>query len=150
MNRLFYLLITVCLLCACGGVTDRAKDAIKEGGEIVGETVGEFGKGVAGGLEEVFQLEIALSDSLRDKGIKLGKISLEGAEGGTDNVLVVYMIFARDFNETIRAWTYDPNDLEMGRTETKVEANSGDATYFEFRFNKRTNIDRDSKIIMKL
>ena len=149
MRSLIYWLVAAFLLSSCGEASERAKEAIKDGGEIVGETVGEFGKGVAEGWEEALQIKIILSDSLIEAGIELGKINVENLEGGTDNVLVVYMIFTKDFNHDISARAFDTNDLEIGRTTSTVEGKAGEAGYFEFQFDKRTNIDNNGKITMK-
>lgn len=148
MRISFYIFFLALVLASCGGATDRAKDAIKDGGEIVGKTVGEFGKGVTEGLEETFQMNIDLSEQMLSNGIELGKITLENS-GGTDNVLVVYMMFKNDFEADVLAKIFDTAGLEMGRSSQNITAKAGEARYFEFNFDKRTNIDRDSKITME-
>jgi len=147
--RIFLFIISLAsILTSCGGAADRAKDAIKDSGEIVGKTVGEFGKGVSEGLEKTFKLNIDLSEELIEQGIELGKITLENS-GGIDNVLVVYIMFKNDFDAEVTAKVYDTAELEMGRSSQQVSAKAGDAQFFEFNFDKRTNIDSDSKILMK-
>ena len=149
MVKLSYILLTSCILTACGGAGEKAREAIKDSGEIVGKTVGEFGKGVSEGLEETFQIRINLSDALAAQGIELGKIDLDDDSGGTDNILVDYMMFEHHFNDTIVAMVYDTENLEMGRSSQTVAAKAGEATFFEFHFDKRTNIDSDSKVTME-
>jgi len=149
MKHLFSLLLTASILSACLPSAENAKDAIKGGGEIVGKTVGEFGKGVSEGIEETFQMKVSLSEALTEQGIELGKVTLESDSGGSDNVLVLYMIFKDDFSATVSAKVYDMNELEMGRSSLDIDAKSGDAIFHEFLFNKRTNIDSDSKVVVE-
>ena len=149
MRTLIYLLIVSAILPACHTASEKAKNAIKGGGEIVGKTVGEFGKGISEGIEETFETEVSLSELHKGQGLELGKISLESDSGGTDNILVIYMIFNKDFKERVTAKVFDMNDLEMGRASLDIAGKMGDAKFFEFHFNQRTNIDSDSKITLE-
>jgi len=47
------------------------------------------------------------------------------------------------------AKVFDRKGLEMGRARQKVTAVKGDAKFIEFHFDKRTNIDVDSKITIE-
>ena len=148
MRTFIFYLVLACVIISCGDAGEKAKDAIKDGGEIVGKTVGEFGKGVSEGLEETFQINISLSEELVDQGVELGKINVENS-GGTDNLLVVYMMFEEDFSAEVLTHVFDTEGLEMGRSSQEIEGKAGEARFFEFNFDKRTNIDSDSKITMK-
>ena len=134
---------------SCGKVKETTKNAIKEGGKIVGESVGEFSKGVSEGVEETFQIKINADENLKSKGISFGKITLGSIDGGSDNMLNVYLIFDKDFNDTLSLKVFDNNDLEMGRVSKVISAKKGAANFYEFQFNKKTNIDSDSKIFME-
>lgn len=149
MKYLFYLITIISILSSCDRTKDKAKDIIKGSGEIVGKTISEFGKGVTEGVEETFEVKITETEELKNKGIELGKINFENDSVGTDNVLNVYMIFNKNFNDTIRIKVYDNNNLEMGRSRQSINAKAGDASFYNFHFDKRTNIDSDSKITME-
>lgn len=149
MKSISYLLLLLLFCFSCGKVKETTKSAIKEGGKIVGESVGEFSKGVSEGVEETFQITINANESIKSKGISFGKITLGSAYGGRDNMLNVYMIFDQDFSDTLYLKVFDNNDLEMGRTHEVITAKKGEADFYEFQFNKKTNIDSDSKIFME-
>ncbi|WP_430412681.1 hypothetical protein [Kordia sp.] len=149
MKFVAYLLIACFLCISCGKVKETTKNAIKEGGKIVGESVGEFSKGVSEGVDETFQIKINTNENIKNKGVSFGKITLGSIYGGRDNMLNVYMIFDKNFNDTLSLKVFDNNDLEMGRTTKIINAEKGEANFYEFQFNKKTNIDSDSKIFME-
>ena len=68
---------------------------------------------------------------------------------GHDNILTVYMIFNTDFNGMITAKAFDKKGAEMGRVKVPVDKKKEEAGFVEFRFDPRTNIDTDSKIILE-
>ncbi|MBC8753904.1 hypothetical protein H2O64_04430 [Kordia sp. YSTF-M3] len=128
---------------------EKTKSVLKEGGKVVGESVGEFSKGLSEGVENTFKININTSENITKQGISFGKITLSSASGGSDNVLNVYMIFDRDFNDTLSLKVFDNNDLEMGRSSKVIEATKGEADFYEFQFSQKTNIDSDSSIFME-
>jgi hypothetical protein len=44
---------------------------------------------------------------------------------------------------------YNSDGVELGRTKAMVQGEAGDAQFVDFIFDKRTNIDRDHKVIME-
>lgn len=102
-----------------------------------------------GGVEQAFNINIELSDHLKQKGIKLGKVILANDSLGTDNMLNVYIIFDKDFKEPITLKAFDNRGLEMGRSKQEITATKDEARFYDFHFDKRTNIDTDSKIVME-
>ena len=149
MKTIIYLITVLVLMTSCNRAKDKAKDVIKGSGEIVGKSVSEFGKGITEGVEETFELKIETSEELKSNGIELGKIEFNSDSIGTDNLLSVYLIFNQPFNKSIQVKVFDHNNLEMGRSSITINADSGEANYYDFQFDKRTNIDTDSKIIME-
>ncbi|QHI34720.1 hypothetical protein IMCC3317_00630 [Kordia antarctica] len=148
--KAFFAVLLMCFVCfSCSKVKETTKSAIKEGGKIVGESVGEFGKGLSEGVEKSFKINISASEEITNKGVSFGKITLSNSVGGSDNILNVYLIFDQDFDETLSLKVFDNENLEMGRTSTFVSAKKGEADFFEFQFNKKTNIDSDSMIFME-
>ena len=93
MKKLLLALAVIIIYTSCSDTKEKAKKTIKSGGEIVGKTVGEFGKGISEGVEETFKTSITVSGDLLQKGLELGKIILSSDEDATDNVLNVYIIF---------------------------------------------------------
>ena len=145
-----FTILLMCFICfSCSHVKEKTKSAIKKSGGIVGESVGEFGKGLSEGVEKTFKINIIASEAITEKGVSFGKITLRNSVGSSDNILNVYLIFDQDFNDTLSLKVFDNENLEMGRTSTVVSAKKGEADFFEFQFNKKTNIDSDSRIFME-
>jgi hypothetical protein len=145
-----YPIFILCLLCfSCSKMKEQTKSALKEGGKVVGESVSEFSKGLSEGVENTFKINITTSEEIATKGISFGKITLSNASGGSDNVLNVYMIFDRDFNDTLSLKVFDHQDLEMGRSSKVIAAKKSEADFYEFQFSQKTNIDSDSSIFME-
>ncbi len=134
------------LLINCN--SQETKDKINKVGDATGQAVGEFTSGVVEGVEKAFEPKIDMSVKLKEDGMTFGKIKVENS-GGTDNLLVVYMIFNKDFTGDITAKISDRSGLEMGRVKISLNQKKGDAKYIEFLFDKRTNIDKDSKIVIE-
>ena len=149
MKHLTSFVLLLSVLTSCNQVKDSAKDVINEGGEIVGKSIGEFGKGFTEGIDETFEVKIEVTEELKSKGIQLGKIDFDDDSLGTDNVLSVYIITNKLFNDTLSIKIFDQNHLEMGRSFMELSAESGQANFYDFHFDQRSNIDSDSKIIME-
>jgi hypothetical protein len=137
------------LLFACNRVKEKAKETIHEAGEKTAKTASEFGKGISDGVSESFVVTISPSENISKQGIKIGKIILSGSENSVDNKLSVYLIFEKDFKGDIKLKVSDKNGLEMGRSSLEIEAKADSAAFYDFVFDKRTNIDFDSKVVME-
>ena len=116
----------------------------KRVGEKAGESMGNFVGGMKGGVENSLEIKIEMDDDLRKK-IELGEILLNSDSIGQDNKLSVYIIFNEDFDQDIRIKSF-VKDKENGRVSKRVTGKKGDAAYFEFVFDPRTNIDRQYAI----
>ncbi|PWK27467.1 hypothetical protein LV89_01781 [Arcicella aurantiaca] len=125
-------------------------DKLSNSTEKIGETAGSMVKGIETGVKKARAINLTYTDALINKGITNGKVSLKSdKDGGTDNLLSVYLIFSKKFKGKVLAKAYDNQGLEMGRSTVKIDARSGDAGFYDFHFDKRTNIDRDGKIILE-
>lgn len=56
------------------------------------------------------------------------------------NKLILHLIFTKNFNKEVTAKAYNKKGQEIVRTKVTVEGISGDAAYFDFEFDKRTDI----------
>lgn len=150
MKQLILITLLSIFAISCDTVKRKTKQAINKGGETVGKTATEFIEGVTEGVDLTLQCELLLSQDLMDQGLKTGKFSIDdGIEGGNENKLILYLIFDKDFNDTMMARVFDKNGLEIGRTKLKVEGQAGDAGYYDFVFDKRTYIEVKSKITIE-
>jgi hypothetical protein len=146
MQKLHYLFFCS-ILIGCGPC--HVKEKINKASEKAGETAGEVVKGVSRGLENSFEIIIDKSQAPRLADIELGKINLESSSDGSDNKLGVYMIFKKGFSGDITVKVMDNKGLEMGRNTQKVQGKANEAKFVDFIFDKQTNIDSDSKIVME-
>lgn len=145
------LISLMTLLTICTFSCNRANDTINKGGEVVGKTATEFIEGVSEGIDRSLECEINLSEDLIAQGLSTGKFSIEDSEeGGSDNMLVLYIIFDKDFEGELFARAFDKKGLEVGRAKTNVKGKAGDAAYFDFTFDQRTDIEVRSKIEISL
>ncbi|MBL7947365.1 MAG: hypothetical protein JNN19_00085, partial [Bacteroidia bacterium] len=83
-----YLSILLCLilvLAACNSST--IKEKINQAGDVAGQTAGEFIEGASKGVQKAFDVKVELSESLKSKGIELGKSTVSSDSLGTDNLL---------------------------------------------------------------
>ncbi|MBL7923414.1 MAG: hypothetical protein JNL88_04360 [Bacteroidia bacterium] len=146
MNTHYFKVILLFFVVACSG--EAVKEKINQAGDVAGQTVGEFASGVKGGVEKAFEINITLSDGLKQQGLSLGKVSLKDSSGN-DHVLTVYTIFGKAFNGAVTAKAFDHKDSEMGRVKLEISALKDEARFLEFRFDPRTNIDTDSRIVLE-
>ncbi len=143
-SKSIYILLSILLLfTSCRSCSKRL-------GDTLGESVGEFSEGVAKGAEKAFDIEVIFSKELKEKGISVGKVLLSSDtaanNAGHDNKLSIYLIFEKDYKGVVQVRVTDAKGLEIGRSKDSVDAKAGDAGYFDLIFDKRTNIDSDSKI----
>lgn len=140
------VIISACLIsCSSGSI----KEKINKVGDIAGQATGEFVEGATKGIAKAFDVKVAIDKGLEPKGIQLGKCTVCNDTVGTDNLLVVYVIFSQDYKGSLTAKAFDENELEMGRTRVEIEGKKNEAKYIEFHFDKRTNIDSKNRLTIE-
>lgn len=149
MNLFNLLIFVVIVTSSCNWTKDKAKQGANKTGEVVAKTGSEFVDGVAKGIEKSFSNEIIMTDNLKASGLKTGKILIRSSDSTTDNILSPYLIFEKDFDQIIMVKVFDEQGLEYGRTTQTVSAKANEAKYFDFVFDKRTNIDGKGKISLE-
>jgi hypothetical protein len=149
MKHIIYLAVGLLFLFFCQCSSSGVKEKINKVGDVTGQVVGEFATGISKGVEKTLNAKVELSDHLKKQGIQFGKITFGNDSAGNDNMLVIYIIFTQDFKGQITAKAFDPEGLEIGRAKKEVAGKKEDAGYFEFHFDKRTNIDNHSKIVVE-
>lgn len=143
------LLSIVFVLMSCNRIANKTKEGINRGGEVVGETATEFFEGVSEGVDKTLECEILLSKQLKNKGLKVGVYDIESQPVGNNNKLTLYLIFNQNFSKELIAKAYNKNGLEIGRAKSKINATKGDAGYYDFEFDERTNIGFRNKITIE-
>ena len=146
--KLFSLLIIITAITtsSCNWTKDKAKGAANKTGEAVAKAGSEFADGVSKGIEKSFSNDIVIADNLKSNGLKTGKVVIRSTDSTTDNILSAYLIFEKDIDQKIMVKVFDEKGLEYGRTTQSVAAKANEAKYFDFVFDKRTNINGKGKI----
>jgi hypothetical protein len=145
--QIFIALLAASCLFSCS--SNAVKEKINTAGDLAGQTVGEFSKGLGNGVTKAFDVNITLPPPLLARGLKMGKNTVN-SETGTDNVLNAYFIFDKDYSGTLVSKVFDAKGQEMGRTTALVEGKAGEARFVDFVFDQHTNIDSDSKITIEI
>jgi hypothetical protein len=140
--------ITFLTILNFGCSTDDGNEKLANASEKVGKSTANAVKGIKKGIEKVAQINIEVSESLKNRGVSTGKVKLD-SKGGRHNMLNIYLIFEKNFNRNISLKVLDSDGVELGRTKTLVKGEAGEAQFVDFIFDKRTNIDRDNKVIME-
>ena len=145
-----YLIICLTLvLCSCHWAKQKTKDSVNKAGEVVGKAGSEFANGVSKGIEKDFQNQVVFSDHLKAKGLKSGKIIIHGTDSSTDNILTTYLIFDDTLDQNITIKVISEAGQEYGRVTQHITGQKGDGKYFDFVFDKRTNIDGRGKLLFE-
>lgn len=147
-NRIlsFLQVIVFFLLISCNSAHQKINDV----GEKVGEATGEMVQKVTTGVENALELKVEFSDSLKKSNISRGKIILADSAGGRDNLVSIYLVYPIAFKGALSLKAFDSKGLEMGRASASVNAQKDDAAYVDFLFDRRTNIDYNSKLILDI
>ena len=139
MKKIILALIFI-NVTSCNWFKEKTKQTINKSGEIVSKTGSEFIDGVSKGVDKTFESKVEFSKELEKLELNAGKISVNNSENGTNNIVSVYLIFGKNVEKNITMKVFDENQQEYGRTKQIVKGNAGDAKYFDFEFDKRTNV----------
>ena len=143
------VLAAVLALCMACHVKEKAKEAINQTGEAVGQSASEFVKGVSSGIDKSFDSKIDLSGAMHNQGIGLGKCFVKSGDNHLENILVAYFIFEKDVKQTAHVKVFDAQGLEYGRTTVALQAKAGDARFVELVFDPNTKLESKSKFVIE-
>lgn len=143
------LLLSALLLTACGRMAEGTKDALNKGGEFAGSAATEVVEGVTSGVEKSWSIDVALSDELKAQGLSIGKTQVEADSAGVDNQLIVYIGTDKAFSGALSAVATDEEGREMGRSGLQIDLAAGNADYFTFKFQARTDLERKSRVVLR-
>jgi uncharacterized protein YcfL len=148
MKNAILILVLVFLITSCS--SNSIKEKINKAGDVAGQTAGEFLEGASKGVRKAFDVTVTLPSDLKEKGVEFGKATVSNdSSGGTDNLLVLYVIFNKDFEGKLTAKVYDDQSLEMGRSIVTLNGKKDETKFVEFHFDKRTNIDSKNKLTIE-
>ena len=147
MHRLLILLLIALTLTACDRLKDKSKEALKEGGNMVGQGASQFADGVKDGVDHTFQSYVEVDSSLAKAGFHTGKFSVTKPD--SIYILSVYGVYDKALDRDLSVRVYDHNGQEYGRSHAHVHGQSGDAGYIDFRFGTRTDIESRSRFVIQ-
>jgi predicted type IV restriction endonuclease len=134
-------------LFSCSSST--IKENLNKAGDEAGQAIGELATGISNGVKKAIEPKIEVSESLKTQGISFGKMTIGSDSVGKDNVLIAYVIFENNFNGQITAKLFDDKNLEMGRVKQDLKGKKDKTTYVEFHFDKRVEINNESKLTLE-
>lgn len=147
MIKVILIAVSTIFLCSCS--SESIKEKINKAGDVAGQTAGEFLEGASKGVRKAFDVKITLPQNLKDKGIAFGKATVTSDSLGTDNLLVLYVIFNQDYEGKLIAKVFDDQNQEMGRSIVTIHGKKDETKFIEFHFDKRTNIDSKNKLTIE-
>jgi hypothetical protein len=146
--KYLFLFLTI-IFTSCNWAKQKTKDTVNKTGEVVAKTGSEFVNGVSKGIEKTFQNDVVLSGDLQKQGLKTGKIIIHGTDSTADNILSAYFIFDKNLDQNITVKVISNEGQEYGRVTQHITGQKGDAKYFDFVFDKRTNIASKGKLLFE-
>lgn len=121
-------------------IPDGTANAVEVGGELVGEGFGRFFNGISKGLDNsVDAVKVAPHTDLIEQGLRFQVAESYNEKGWNDNLIVVYVIYEKDFAGMLQMKVYNHKKQEMGRVKVWAENKEGEAEYLEFQFDKYTD-----------
>lgn len=141
------------LFVSCSNIVHKtnevATSTAKEVGQQVGEKSTQFVGGVKDGIDRAYGCTVELSPGLKAQGLEMGKFVISKDSGSdANNKLSVYLIANKQTDIVITAQVYDAAGKEYGRVTTILKWHAAEAHYVDFVFDKRTDIEGRSKIVL--
>jgi len=147
--KIVSMLFVAITFIACDKVKNSTKNAIDQTAETAGKVGSDIVTKVGEGVEKSLECKVQLSEPLQKAGVQTGKLYFDKGLEGNENVLSVYLIFQQDFAKILSVKALDEKGVEYGRTSLMVKAKKDSANYFDFRFNKKVNLELKSTFIVE-
>lgn len=148
-NKFLLFIFIIFIFGACNYAKQKTKETLNKTGKTVGKGATEFVSGFAEGVDQTLECAIVLSEKLKAEGLQPGKFKVTNSTDGKENVLTAYLVFDKDFKQNVSVKVFDKAGQEYGRTTTLIDAKAGEGKYFDFNFDKRTDIESQSKFVIE-
>jgi hypothetical protein len=146
MKSILLLFISAALLTSC---SKQSQENVQKAGDAVGQGSAIFFHALVDGVDKVLQCPIDIDPVLVAKGIALGNDKVSSFSTVGRNVLTLYIIFNKDFNDKILVKVYDSDGHEYGRASQTISAKQGDAKYIDFTFDDHAVLTAKSRFEME-
>ena len=132
MKSITIISLPAALLVGCGKKDDSIA---KTAGEVIGQQVTDFTKGVGKGIDQQRMIQVSLSPQVQVLGLTNTIAKSLGI--GSTNGIAVYFIASRSVSNTLVAGALNASGVEMGRARKLVAMQKDDATYVTFNFDEQ-------------
>lgn len=134
MKKSITILITITgLLVGCGKQGDKIAD---KAGDAVGQHLTEFTKGIGKGIDKKMMVDVTVKPEV----YALGLTNTFAKSLGLDEFkkgFTVYFIASQSVSNTVVAWAFNADGLEIGRTKKQIVMEKDDAKYITFEFDSQ-------------
>ncbi|MBO2007788.1 hypothetical protein [Hymenobacter negativus] len=128
----------------------KAKETLRETSETVGQSATVVADGLATGAQRA-AAQTSLSAALQARGLRLGKsfvASDDSARAGRPQLLL-YVIFERAFQDTVRVRLLDNQGTEYGRSRLLLQGKADDARPFPVRFEPHLHFELGTQVVVE-
>ncbi len=147
-NKLATILVTCISLQSCDVFNGQSQNPIEKTTATAKSLGNQLVSTVSSKVSSSMKCEVILGKNLQKAGLHSGKVTFSSTKEATDNILNVYLIFDKKFEGKLLIKAYDDNGLEYGRISSPVSGNQNKAGYYEFVFDKKVNLEYNSKFIV--
>ena len=135
MKHLALLGLVATILIGCG----KREDSIaKKAGEVIGQQVTDFTKGVGKGIDQKMLIQVSLTPQLQMLGLTNTIAKSLGI--GSTNGISVYFIASQNLSNTLVTRALNAEGVEVGRAKKLVVMQKDDATYVTFNFEDQMDM----------
>lgn len=133
LSNIFLLICFVPNIIGCGGAADHDASTM---GQVIGENVTDFAKGVGKGIDNKLQISIEISPSLEQHGVTMtvGKQGPIPADNDGTKSISVYCLSQKAVEGVLVVKAYNAEDQEIGRAKSTIMFAEDDAQYVTFSF----------------
>lgn len=149
LRKIMIICLATVVLCSCDKVKNGTKNVIDKTATSAGKVGSDIVTNIGTGIEKSIQSNAELSVALQHAGVKTGKLYYHKNKTGIENILSMYLIFEQDFAKIVKVKAIDEAGVEYGRTALMIKAKKDSASYFDFKFNEKVNLEQKSKFIFE-
>ncbi len=132
MKYITIISLVAALLVGCG----KKEDGIaKKAGEVIGQQVTDFTKGIGKGYDQKMMIQVSLTPQVQVLGLTNTIAKSLGV--GSTNGISIYFIASQSISNTLVARALNAEGVEVGRAKKSVVMQQNDATYVTFNFEEQ-------------
>lgn len=147
-HKLVAIIATSIFLQSCDVFNGQSQNPLEKTAESAKSLGNQLVSTVSSKVSSIIKCEVILGENLQKAGLHSGKVTFSSSKDANDNILSLYLIFDKKFEGKFQIKAYDDNGLEYGRIISSVSSNQNKAGYYEFVFDKKVNLEYNSKFIV--